>query len=115
MVRVWYEPPPYGPGTDLNRSGYGIGGGGAFRSFIERASKMNQPLALGGMVLFSMVICYIPVSTLFLGSLCCFWNFFAHIGNFNSEPKASIHDGPGVPSCFTCLHALPQHEPHLWN
>jgi hypothetical protein len=63
MVRVWYEPPPYGPATDLNRSGYGIHGGGLFKTLLERASKGNQPLLLSSVVLFSMAICYIPLCT----------------------------------------------------
>ena len=25
MVKVWYEPPPYGPRTSLNRPSYGTG------------------------------------------------------------------------------------------
>lgn len=63
MVRVWYEPPPFGVGTDLNRTPYGVGGGGMFKSLVERASKMKQPVAIGGVVLFSLVISWIPVST----------------------------------------------------
>lgn len=64
MVRVWYEPPPYGPGTDLNRSPYGTQGGGLFgKSTLEKISRMRQgPLMVGG-VLFSLVICYLPVGT----------------------------------------------------
>jgi len=63
MVRVWYEPPPYGPGTDLNRSGYGIHGANFFRKYIEKASKSPQLVAMGVPVLISLVICYIPLST----------------------------------------------------
>jgi hypothetical protein len=63
MVRVWYEPPPYGPRTDLNRSGYGVHGGGLFGKHLERLSKMNQPMVMTGAVLFAAVICWIPLST----------------------------------------------------
>jgi hypothetical protein len=63
MVRVWYEPPPYGPRTDLNRSGYGVHGGGLFGKHLERLSKMNQPMLMTGAVLFAAVICWIPLST----------------------------------------------------
>ena len=62
MVRVWYEPPPFGPGTDLNRSGYGVQGGGTGRSMLEKVSRMkNQPALMAGGVLAALVICYIPV------------------------------------------------------
>ena len=62
MVRVWYEPPPYGPGTDLNRSPYGIKGGGLLRPFLERASRMPQgPLIASGVVVL-LAIAYIPLS-----------------------------------------------------
>lgn len=64
MVRVWYEPPPYGPGTDLNRSGYGVHGGGTvfMRRFLERMSKMPQLVAIGVPTAAILVICYIPLS-----------------------------------------------------
>jgi hypothetical protein len=63
MVRVWYEPPPFGPGTDLNRSGYGVHGGGLMRKLLERASKMPQLVAIGAPTLVVMAICWIPLST----------------------------------------------------
>jgi hypothetical protein len=47
MVRVFYEPPPFGPGTDLNRSSYGVHGGGSFSRLIERLSKAKQVYAIG--------------------------------------------------------------------
>jgi hypothetical protein len=62
MVRVWYEPPPYGPGTDLNRTGYGVKGGGISRTFVERMSKMPQGPALAIPVIVLMAISYIPLS-----------------------------------------------------
>jgi len=62
MVRVWYEPPPYGPGTDLNRSGYGVHGGGIFKGFLERASRVRQPVAMAAGVGVALVLAYIPVS-----------------------------------------------------
>jgi hypothetical protein len=63
MVRVWYEPPPFGPGTDLNRSGYGVHGGGLMRKLLERASKMPQLVAIGAPTLVIMAVCWIPLST----------------------------------------------------
>jgi hypothetical protein len=62
MVRVFYEPPPFGPGTDLNRSAYGVGGGGSFRGVIERLSKAKQVYAIGIPIAVAMCICYIPLS-----------------------------------------------------
>jgi len=62
MVRVWYEPPPFGPGTDLNRTAYGIGGGGSFSKLLERASKMKQSYAIGIPLVAIVCLCYIPVS-----------------------------------------------------
>jgi hypothetical protein len=62
MVRVFYEPPPYGPGTDLNRSPYGPGGsGGLFGRTLERLSKMPPWKSVGGAVLLSMAIAWIPL------------------------------------------------------
>jgi hypothetical protein len=63
MVRVWYEPPPFGPGTDLNRSGYGMHGGGLGRKFLERASKMPQTVAIGVPVVVLMVLAWVPLRT----------------------------------------------------
>ncbi|GAX20683.1 hypothetical protein FisN_32Hh072 [Fistulifera solaris] len=63
MVRVWYEPPPYGPGTDLNRSPYGTHGGGLFgKATLEKISRMRQGPLMAGGVLFSLVLCYLPVA-----------------------------------------------------
>ena len=62
MVRVFYEPPPYGVATDLNRSPYGVNGGGLFRKFIERMSKMPQGIALGVPTVLIVGLCYLPLS-----------------------------------------------------
>jgi len=63
MVRVWYEPPPYGGvGTDLNRSPYGIGGGGTFRQFLEKQAKATPARAMAPFIAAAMFISYIPVS-----------------------------------------------------
>jgi hypothetical protein len=63
MVRVWYEPPPYGPGTDLNRSGYGMGGGGIFKTYLEKVSKQPRMVAFAPWIVGALVISYIPLST----------------------------------------------------
>jgi hypothetical protein len=61
MVRVFYEPPPYGPGTDLNRSAYGVGGGGTGRKLMERLSKAKQFPALAIPVVAIVALCYVPL------------------------------------------------------
>jgi hypothetical protein len=63
MVKVWYEPPPFGPATDLNRSSYGVHGGGISRQLVERMSRMKPLYAIGVPVVAMMAICYIPLST----------------------------------------------------
>lgn len=72
MVRVWYEPPPFGPGTDLNRSPYGIHGGGLLGRFNERLSKMNPVIAIGVPVVAITFLCWIPMSKLYLCENCVF-------------------------------------------
>lgn len=62
-IRLFYEPPPYGIGTDLNRSGYGIGGGGLLNNLIQRASRMPQSIAIGVPCAVIVALCYIPLST----------------------------------------------------
>jgi len=62
-IRLFYEPPPYGIATDLNRTGYGIGGGGMLKSVVERASRMPQSIAIGVPVAVICVLAYIPLST----------------------------------------------------
>ena len=61
-IRLFYQPPPYGIGTDLNRSGYGIGGGGLVKPLLERASRMPQMVAIGVPCLVITMLCYIPLS-----------------------------------------------------
>lgn len=61
-IRLFYQPPPYGIGTDLNRTGYGIGGGGLVKPLLERASRMPQMVAIGVPCLVITMLCYIPLS-----------------------------------------------------
>ena len=64
MVRVFYEPPPYGPKTCLNRSGYGIGGGGLLgKKLTERLAKSPQAPLMAGITFAIVVVSYIPLST----------------------------------------------------
>jgi hypothetical protein len=61
MVRVWYEPPPFGPGTDLNRSGYGLTGGGLLGRQLERLSKRPPMIAMAPFIIGALVLAYIPL------------------------------------------------------
>ena len=61
-IRLFYQPPPYGIGTDLNRSGYGVSGGGLLRPLLEKASRMPQMVAIGVPCLVISLLCYIPLS-----------------------------------------------------
>ena len=61
-IRLFYQPPPYGIATDLNRTGYGIGGGGLLRPLLQKVSRMPQSIALGVPTLIVCVLCYIPLS-----------------------------------------------------
>mmetsp|Transcript_22346 Transcript_22346/g.38025 ORF Transcript_22346/g.38025 Transcript_22346/m.38025 type:complete len:105 (-) Transcript_22346:75-389(-) len=60
MVKVWYEPPPFGPGTSLSRPPYGI----ATESsplWLVRMSKAPQWQVVTGAVVFFSVISYLPL------------------------------------------------------
>lgn len=63
MVRVFYEPPPHGPATDLNRSGYGVKGGGLFKSALERVSRINPLVSIPVCSIGITALCYIPFRT----------------------------------------------------
>jgi len=108
MVRVFYEPPPFGPGTDLNRTAYGVHGGGSFRTLVERASKMKPMYAVGIPVVASVLLCYLPLSKHYLSTFdvtfdrakmvdrltffshFCFVSYFTSVGlplPFSMEPE----------------------------
>ena len=63
MVRVFYEPPPYGPKTCLNRTGYGVHGGGLFGDILERAAKTRPGLVMAVPVVAICALCYLPLGT----------------------------------------------------
>ena len=63
MVKVWYEPPPYGPGTSLNRPAYGQQPGGA--QLIQQLSRRPQGMLIAGAIVTFSAIAYIPISKFF--------------------------------------------------
>jgi hypothetical protein len=62
MVKVWYEPPPYGPGTSLNRPSYGQQPGGS--QLIQQLSRRPQGMLIAGAIVTFSAIAYIPISKL---------------------------------------------------
>eukprot|EP00578_Thalassiosira_sp_NH16_P019957 CAMPEP_0181100220 /NCGR_PEP_ID=MMETSP1071-20121207/13079_1 /TAXON_ID=35127 /ORGANISM="Thalassiosira sp., Strain NH16" /LENGTH=104 /DNA_ID=CAMNT_0023182939 /DNA_START=62 /DNA_END=376 /DNA_ORIENTATION=- len=58
MVKVWYEPPPYGPGTSLNRPAYGARSG---NSLVQQLSRRPQGMLIGGACAAFACIAYIPI------------------------------------------------------
>jgi len=74
MVKVWYQPPPYGPRTDLNRPAYGIGKDVGPRWVVAISKMPATPVILGFISVFAC-IAYIPVSKS-TRSVCiyfCYW------------------------------------------
>lgn len=64
MVKVWYEPPPYGPRTSLNRPAYGNGGDIGPR-WVVRLGKMAPGKVIAGFLAGFTAIAYIPLSKCF--------------------------------------------------
>ena len=61
MVKVWYEPPPYGPRTALNRPAYGTGND-LGPKWVVRLSKMPAGRVICGFLGTFCAIAYIPLS-----------------------------------------------------
>ena len=55
-----YEPPPYGPGTSLNRPSYGVVEAKPF--FIQQLSRRPPGLLIAGSIVAFGIIAYIPIS-----------------------------------------------------
>ena len=62
MVKVFYEPPPFGPRTALNRSPYGSGVNRA-SPLIQRMSTMPPGIVIPGVVALIMALSWLPLST----------------------------------------------------
>ena len=67
MVKIWYEPPPYGPGTSLNRPAYGHQAGGS--QLIQQLSRRPQGMLIAGAIVTFSAIAYIPISKFTLCSI----------------------------------------------
>lgn len=61
MVKVWYQPPPFGPRTALNRSSYGNGGDIGPR-WVVQLSKMPPGRVIAGAIALVTTVAYIPLS-----------------------------------------------------
>jgi hypothetical protein len=61
MVRVWYEPPPGGPRTHLNRGGY-YAENSATPAFIKKMAKAKPYSVIMPTVGAMVALCYVPLS-----------------------------------------------------
>lgn len=66
MVKVFYEPPPFGPRSALNRSPYGSGVNGG-SMLVRRMSTLPPAMVITGAVSFMAVLAYLPLSTFVRG------------------------------------------------
>ena len=60
MVKVWYEPPPYGPKSALNRPAYGVGEGSTPR-WLQKLSRMPTGPVIVGSIGVVMTLAYLPL------------------------------------------------------
>ena len=61
MVRVWYEPPPGGPRSHLNRGGYYFENSKT-PEFVKKLARMKPTQAIIPAVAFISLMCYVPIS-----------------------------------------------------
>ena len=61
---IRYEPPPFGPGTSLNRTSYGVGE--MKPGFIQALSRRPQGMVIAGACTAFVAIAYIPISKFYL-------------------------------------------------
>lgn len=66
MVKVFYEPPPFGPRSALNRAPYGSGVNNS-TMLVRRLSTLPQGMVIAGAVSFMAVLAYLPLSTFVRG------------------------------------------------
>ena len=164
MVKVWYEPPPFGPRSSLDRPSYGLVERGTPRWVIQLSKAPGWQVMTGTIIVFSAVawiplsksiwstrpfVCFVHVPLLFFQGLfmsvsiqttprLTFPNPRRHLPLLlrsspdlllllllllrttttvfayrYSGPEAPVHHVPRVRGRPACLHAVPQHEPHL--
>ena len=63
---IRYEPPPFGPGTSLNRTSYGVGE--MKPGFIQALSRRPQGMVIAGACTAFVAIAYIPISEFYIES-----------------------------------------------
>ena len=61
LVRVFYEPPPFGPRTALNRPAYGMEGG-TTPMWVEKINKMPTWQPIVGFCTLFTILGYVPVA-----------------------------------------------------
>ena len=61
MVKVWYEPPPGGPRTNLNRGAYFIDNA-TTPDLIKRMTKARPITVVAPAVGLIAFLCYLPLS-----------------------------------------------------
>jgi hypothetical protein len=61
MVRVWYEPPPGGPRSHLNRGSYFVDNART-PAFVRKLQLMKPAAVIVPAIALISVLCYIPVS-----------------------------------------------------
>ncbi|KAL7552036.1 hypothetical protein ACHAWF_015264 [Thalassiosira exigua] len=59
MVKIWYEPPPFGPGTSLNRPSYGVGINNP--QWIQALSRRPQGMVITGACVAIAAFAYVPI------------------------------------------------------
>ncbi len=98
MVRVWYEPPPGGPRSHLNRGAYGVESS-MEPLWVKKLARMRPVSVIVPAVSFFAFVCYLPLCKYFpqpddtlqwdklLNSL-----YFLFCYYLNSEPKELAFD-----------------------
>ena len=108
MVKVWYEPPPFGPRTTLSRPAYGISGDAVNPQWLVRMSKAPQWQVITGSILVFSVLAYIPLCTsVHMSAKLCMPHLTFDSLLDDSGSEASIHHVARIPGWPTRLHALP--------